>query len=101
MAFSTIELHMTTRIQLERDAQEFVETAVKHPFFFNLGPEKGRIAFDELQLDQGNKLPVDVEDLRIKDGPSDQVSIQILRPKNAPATLPVIVYMHGGGWVFG
>jgi len=92
---------MTTRIQLEPEAQEFVEAAAKHPFFFNLGPEKGRIAFDELQLDLGNKLPVDVEDLRIKDGPSDQVSIQILRPKNAPATLPVIVYIHGGGWVFG
>jgi acetyl esterase len=92
---------MTTRIQLEPEAQEFVDAATKHPFFFNLGPEKGRIAFDELQLDLRNNLPVDVKDIRIKDGPSDQVAIQIFRPKNAGATLPVIVYIHGGGWVFG
>jgi len=92
---------MTTRIQLEPEAQTFTEAAAKPPFLFNLRPEKGRIALDELQSDPGNKFPVNVEDLRIKDGPSDQVSIRILRPKNAPATLPVIVYIHGGGWVFG
>jgi acetyl esterase len=27
--------------------------------------------------------------------------MRILRPQNAPATLPVIVYIHGAGWVFG
>lgn len=91
---------MTTRIQLEPEAQAFTEAA-KPPFFFNLGPEKGRIALDKLQSEPGSKLSVDVEDLRIEDGPTDQVSIQILRPKNAPGTLPVIVYIHGGGWVFG
>jgi acetyl esterase/lipase len=101
MAFSAIELHMTTRIQLEPEAQAFTEAAARLPLFFNLGPEKGRIAIDELQSDSRNKLPIDVDELSIKDGPSDQVSIRILRPKNAPATLPVMVYIHGGGWVFG
>jgi acetyl esterase len=35
------------------------------------------------------------------DGPSAQLALRILRPQNAPAPLPVIVYIHGAGWVFG
>ncbi len=46
-------------------------------------------------------LPVDIEDLTIADGPSEQVSLRILRPPRAQAPLPVIVYIHGAGWVFG
>ena len=92
---------MTNRIQLEPEAQAFAEVAAKPPFLFNLGPEKGRIALDELQSDRGNKLPVDIKDLLIEDGPSGQVPICILRPKHTPTILPVIVYLHGGGWVFG
>jgi len=92
---------MTNRIQLEPEAQAFAEVAAKPPFLFNLGPQMGRIALDELQSDRGNTLPVDVKDLLIEDGPSGQVPICILRPKRAPTILPVIVYLHGGGWVFG
>ncbi|HEX6551594.1 MAG TPA: alpha/beta hydrolase [Ktedonobacteraceae bacterium] len=46
-------------------------------------------------------LPVDIEELTIADGPSAQVSFHILRPQHAQAPLPVIVYIHGVGWVFG
>ncbi len=56
---------------------------------------------DEVQSAPIDKLPVDIEDLVIEGGPSGKVSIRILRPKNAPATLPVIQYNHGAGWVFG
>ena len=92
---------MTTNIQLEPEARAFVEAAGKQPFLFNLGPEKGRIALDEVQSCPVSELPVDIEDLTIKAGPIDQVSNRILRPQNAPATLPAIVYIHGDGWVFG
>jgi acetyl esterase len=96
---------MNTRmqlIQLESEAQAFVEATAKPPFLFELGPEKGRTVFDNVQSGVVNKLPVDIEDLTIEDGPtSRQVSIRLLRPQNAPAMLPVIVYIHGAGWVFG
>jgi len=71
------------------------------PLLFTLGPERGRIALEEAQLGQVSKLLVDVEDLTVDDGPSGLVSLHILRPLNAPAVLPVIVYIHGAGWVFG
>jgi acetyl esterase/lipase len=73
----------------------------KPPFLFILGPQKGRAALDEAQSGRVRKLPVDVEDLIIDDGPSEQVSLRILRPPHAQAPLPVIVYIHGAGWVFG
>jgi acetyl esterase len=92
---------MTTRIRLEPKAQAFAEAMAKPPFLFTLGPQKGRAALDEAQSGRVRKLPVDVEYLTIEDGPSEQVSLRILRPQHAPAMLPVIVYIHGAGWVFG
>jgi acetyl esterase len=92
---------MTSGVRLEPEAQAFADAAAKSPFLFTLGPEKGRIALDEAQADQVSTLPVDIEDLTIEDGPSEQVALRILRPQHAPAMLPVIVYIHGAGWVFG
>lgn len=42
-----------------------------------------------------------VEDTTIPGGPSGTVSVRILRPKGATGKLPVLVYLHGAGWVFG
>jgi acetyl esterase len=92
---------MTSRIQLEPEAQAFAEAVAKPPFLFTLGPQQGRIALDEAQSSQVSKLPVDIEDLTVDDGPSGQVALRIMRPQHAPAALPVIVYIHGAGWVFG
>jgi len=92
---------MTSWIQLEPEAQAFAEAVAKPPFLFTLGPERGRIALEEAQAGQMSKLPVDIEDLTVDNGPSGQVALRIMRPQHAPATLPVIVYIHGAGWVFG
>lgn len=92
---------MLKKVQLEKAAQEFAEATANPPYLFDLGPEKGREAVDEVQSDPIDKLPVDIEDIMISGGPSGQVSVRIMRPQNAPAHLPVIVYIHGAGWVFG
>jgi acetyl esterase len=92
---------MIDRIQLEPEAQVFAEAAALSPCLFTLGPHKGRLALDEMQSGAVSKPPVDMEDLTITDGPSAQVALRILRPQNAQTPLPVIVYIHGAGWVFG
>src|SRR3954468_15305600 len=92
---------MNTRTPLEPEAEAFAEATANPPFLFDLGPEKGRAAVDEVQSSPVEKPPVDIQELTIPDGPSVQVSIRIVRPQNSPATLPVIVYIHGAGWVFG
>src|SRR5690242_16454007 len=92
---------MKTTIVLEPEAQVFAATVAKPPFLFELGPEKGRVVLDELQGGAVDKLPVDIEDMTIASGPSGQVSFRILRPSQALGPLPVILYIHGTGWVFG
>ena len=92
---------MTNRIQLEPEAQAFAEAEALSPVLFTLGPEKGRLALDEAQSGRVRKPAVDIEDLTITDGPSVQVALRILRPQDARTPLPVIVYIHGAGWVCG
>jgi acetyl esterase len=41
------------------------------------------------------------EDLTIAGGPSGQVQITIYRPAGEVGVLPVVLYTHGAGWVFG
>src|SRR5258708_9167508 len=92
---------MTDQIQLEPEAHAFAEAAARSPLLCTLGPEQGRLALDQVQSGTIRKPAVDMEDLTITDGPSAQVALRILRPQNAQAPLPVILYIHGAGWVFG
>jgi acetyl esterase/lipase len=56
---------------------------------------------DEIQGRPTAKPEVDLCDLVVAGGPSGEVPVRIVRPKHATATLPVVVYVHGIGWVFG
>ena len=92
---------MTFNPQLEQEAQAFAEKTANPPYLFDLGPEKGREVVDEVQSTPVPKPEVEIEDRSIPGGPSGQVSVRIFRPPNAPPRLPVVVYIHGAGWVFG
>ena len=63
---------------------------------YELEPSEARKVLDDLQAAPIDKLPVDEEWITI---PSDfgDARVRIVRPVDSPATLPVIVYMHGGG----
>jgi len=90
-----------TRVVLEPAAQKFADKAARPPYLHDLGPSKGRTTIDDVQSDETDLSPADIEELKIPGGPSGQVSLRIVRPQNAPATLPVVLYVHGAGWVFG
>jgi acetyl esterase len=47
------------------------------------------------------KLPAQIEQRTIPGGRKGSIGIRIVRPENAPAEPPVIMYFHGGGWVLG
>jgi acetyl esterase len=88
------------KVQLESEVQKFTEMA--QPLFLHaFDPRKRRIVLNELQANTEYKSSIKTEDLRVKDGPSAQVPIRILRPDNFPKVFPGIVYVHGGGWVLG
>ena len=86
---------------LEPAAQAFAEATANPPYLFDLGPAEGRKTVDEVQSGDIEKPPVDEEWVTVPGGPTGQVSARIVRPAGATGTLPVIVYIHGAGWVFG
>ena len=45
--------------------------------------------------------PVAVQDVAFPVGPGGSVGVRILRPPDLNGGLPVVLYLHGGGWVMG
>jgi acetyl esterase/lipase len=88
-------------VVLEPAAQQFVEATDKPPFLFDLGPVEGRKAVDGVQSGDIARPEADIEDTAVPGGPSGTVPVRIVRPRGAAGVLPVIVYVHGAGWVFG
>jgi acetyl esterase/lipase len=83
-------------VVLEPAAQQFAEATANPPYLFDLGPEKGREAVNEVQAGEIDKPEVAVEQ-HIVDG----VPVRVTRPLGTDGPLPVIIYIHGAGWVFG
>lgn len=92
---------MSDQVKLEPAAEKFVQDTANPPFLFDLGPEKGREQVNQVQSSDVKKPQVEIQDLEVKGGPNGTVSVRIVRPPNTKAPLPVIVYIHGAGWVFG
>jgi acetyl esterase len=91
----------TPPVILEQGAQAFAEAAASPPFLTELGPERGREALDHVQSEARAARP----DARIEDstipGPDGEVKVRILKPAHLRDPLPVVLYTHGAGWVFG
>jgi acetyl esterase/lipase len=90
----------TTAPVLEPAAQAFVEATATPPFLADLGPVEGRKTVDEVQAGDVYKPAVD-EDWVTLSGPAGDFRVRIVRPANAFGVLPVVLYIHGAGWVFG
>jgi acetyl esterase len=88
-------------VQLEPAAREFAEATALPPYLFDLGPERGRQVVDQVQRGAADSLAADIADLAIPGGPSGTVPVRIVRPRQARGPLPVVLYVHGAGWVFG
>ncbi|WP_026413045.1 alpha/beta hydrolase [Actinomadura oligospora] len=90
-----------SRPVLEPAAQEFVDATANPPFLYDLGPVVGRTTVDSVQDGDVPVPDADVVDLAIPGGPTGEVRVRVLRPAGSTGTLPVILYVHGAGWVFG
>ena len=88
-------------IRLEAAAREFAEATALPPYLFDLGPERGRQVVDQVQSEPADCPAADITDMAVPGGPSGTVPVRIVRPRQARGPLPVIVYVHGAGWVFG
>ncbi|MEU0206989.1 alpha/beta hydrolase [Streptomyces canus] len=91
----------TPRPVLEPAAQAFAEATANPPYLFDLGPVEGRKTVDEVQSGEIAKPAVDEEWVTVQGGPTGSVRTRIVKPAGATGTLPVVIYLHGAGWVFG
>ncbi|MFE9747049.1 alpha/beta hydrolase [Saccharothrix saharensis] len=83
-----------TKPVLEPAAQAFADATADPPYLFDLGPVEGREAVDEVQS------PPVVVPGTVKETVTDP-AVTIFRPADATGLLPVVLYLHGAGWVFG
>ena len=90
---------------LEPAAKDFADATANPPYLFDLTPEAGRKAVDEVQSDTSRVELPEVSEQRITvPAPAGDVRVRIVTPPKASSDsgrLPVIIYIHGAGWVFG
>src|SRR5690242_551497 len=85
---------------LEPAAQAFADAVANPPFLYELTPEAARKVLDDVQAAPVSKLDVD-EKWIVVPAEVGEVGVRIVRPQDATQALPVILYLHGGGWILG
>jgi acetyl esterase len=89
-------VEVTTRAFLE--ALE----ASDRPQLSELPVDEAKIAFANAEMAGApDKLPAEIEDRMVPGGPQGNVAVRIVRPTGNAEMLPVVMFLHGGGWVFG
>jgi len=93
-------MSVQSRIVLEPSAQAIVDATSTPPFLYELEPVAARKVLDDLQAAPIDKLPVQEEWITVPAEVGD-ARVRIVKPVDSSGVLPVIVYMHGGGWILG
>lgn len=85
---------------LEPNARAFADATSKPPYLTDLGVDGARELLDQVQASPTTKPDVDEEWISV---PADvgQVRVRIVKPVGSAVALPVVLYVHGGGWVLG
>ncbi len=89
-----------SRIALEPSAQGVVDATSTPPFIYELEPAAARKVLEDLQSGPVDKLAVVEEWITVPAAVGD-ARVRMIKPVEHAAVLPVIVYMHGGGWILG
>ncbi|MEV4286298.1 alpha/beta hydrolase [Nonomuraea bangladeshensis] len=85
---------------LEPATWELAQATSNPPFLYELGPEGARKVLDDLQAAPIAKPDVD-EKWIVVPAEVGHVRVRIVKPVGSTGTLPVVLYVHGGGWVIG
>jgi acetyl esterase len=88
---------------LEPAVRRFLSRTTTLPRLSELDPIGVREVLDAVQVPGDLALPpVEIDNLTVPvAGPLGSVSFRIVRPEGARGALPVILYIHGGGWIAG
>jgi acetyl esterase len=87
-------------IVLEPAAQALADATAKPPFLYELSTGDARKVLDDLQSGPIDKPAIDEEWVVVPAAVGD-VRVRLVRPPGLTTPAPVVVYMHGGGWILG
>jgi acetyl esterase len=87
-------------IVLEASAQAIVDATSTPPFLYELEPAAARKVLEDLQAGPIDTPPVTEEWIIVPASVGD-ARVRLIKPVDGAESLPVIVYMHGGGWILG
>lgn len=90
-------------LALEPEAQAFTEASEVIPYLYTVPPEAKRKMLDELQARPTPRPEADDQWYLVDDRPDvhPAVPVRIVRPRNITGTVPVLLFVHGAGWVMG
>jgi acetyl esterase/lipase len=86
---------------LEPEAQEIADATANPPFLYELGPEGARKVLDDIQAAPVDKVEVGEDKWITVPAEVGDVRVRLVKPVGAEGPLPVILYIHGGGWILG
>lgn len=87
-------------VPLEPAAEAVCNQSSVPPLIFQMPPEQGRRALEEAQDTPVHKYPADISSVCINTGTWGSIPVYFTAPKDKKIR-NTIVYIHGGGWVFG
>jgi acetyl esterase len=88
--------------KLDPATQGFVDMLDGSTPIYMLSPDAARAVLSGVQKSVKVSLPEVSRKDRILDvGPTGMVNIRIVAPHDHAGPLPVVIYIHGGGWVLG
>jgi acetyl esterase/lipase len=87
---------------LDPSTQAFVDGLRRSRPIYTLAPDAARAVLSDVQKSTKVTLPEVLREARVLQVGSDgTTNIRMVSPAGASGKLPVIVYIHGGGWVLG
>lgn len=89
--------------KLVRKVQKFVDdlAAAGGKPLYELSPEEARKVLIKVQDVPVNTEEMSFEDVNVPVRDGENIIVRFVRPKDAAENLPVIYYVHGGGWIMG
>src|SRR5260370_25337570 len=88
-------------VVLEPAAQQVADAFSKPPYIYQKTPAEARKILENAQSSVSVMKPAVEEEWITVLSPAGDVRVRIIKPLGATGMLPVILYMHGGGWILG
>lgn len=88
---------------LYQPVQHFVDELQKSGGkpLYQLSPQQARQVLLSVQEGNYEKPAADIEEINVTTTANNTMRVLIVKPSNVHADLPVVFYIHGGGWVMG